>query len=260
MPTPATGTGLDHDGFILREGSLDLVPPAYQGIVEELRQRVLTHFPDPNGLYLYGSVPRGTAVPASSDLDALLVLTREPTDADRATLDMIERRLESAHPHVVGVGILVCSRERALSEAERYDAGFFVRCLCTPLHGEDLATHLPRYRPSTRLARDTNGDIADALARARADVGDRRVLCRRLARKMIRTALTLVMPRWNGWTSDMALTHQVVSGYYPTWREPLRRTIRLAREPEADAVEFLLEFGVLITREYARQVGLKTPG
>jgi hypothetical protein len=47
-----------------------------------------------------------------------------------------------------------------LSELERYDGGFFVACLCTPLPGEDLAGQLPRYRPTGLLARETNGDLA----------------------------------------------------------------------------------------------------
>ena len=33
--------------------------------------------------YLYGSIPRGAAVPGVSDLDLLLALRQEPTEADR---------------------------------------------------------------------------------------------------------------------------------------------------------------------------------
>lgn len=262
MPTKHTadrGQGLDSEGFILREGALDRIQPPYRDIVDDLRQRVLAAFPHRSGLYLYGSVPRGTAVPGSSDLDALLVLPGEPKPVDQERLKVIERDLDAAHHHVAGVGILSCSRDHVLSDAERYDTGFFVKCLCTPLHGEDLGSRLPRYRPSARLARDTNGDIADAVARARADTGDPTALCRRFARKLVRTAFTLVMPCWGGWTSDMELTCRVVTTYHPEWDEPMRQAVRLARRPDAAAVGFLLDFGERLTAEYARTVGLKQP-
>jgi predicted nucleotidyltransferase len=34
--------------------------------------------------YLYGSIPRGTAIPGTSDLDLLVALNHEPAPADRS--------------------------------------------------------------------------------------------------------------------------------------------------------------------------------
>lgn len=255
--------GLDRDGFIRREGALSRVASEFAAPVGVLRERCAAAYPR-QSLYLYGSVPRGTAVPGLSDLDALVVMDRRPTEADHAAADAIEHALDAAHPHVSGVGILLESRDRILSEAERYDLGFFVACLCTPVTGEDLAAHLPRYRPTVRLARDTNGEIADALARARARLDAQpdqtRTLCRGMARKIVRTGFTLVMPRWGGWTSDMELTHRVVTDYYPQWREPLREAITLARRPRGEraVVERLLDFGDQIAEEYATTIGVKS--
>ncbi|MQA24620.1 MAG: nucleotidyltransferase [Micromonosporaceae bacterium] len=258
--------GLDADGFIRREGSLDRIAAPFTGLVAELRARVRAAYPQ-KSLYVYGSLPRGAAVPGRSDLDAMVVLDREPTEADRAAGRDIEAALDDAHPVVDGVGILLDSRERLLSPAERHDGGFFVKCLCTPVFGEDLAPLLPGYRPTRRLARDTNGEIGEALARARSrrsdglGPADRARLCRWLARKVTRTAFTLVMPRWGGWTSDMDLTHEVVCGYYPDWDAPLRRLIDLARTPSDahEAVEQVLAFGDQVAAEYAAEIGVKPP-
>jgi hypothetical protein len=72
------------------------------------------------------------------DQDGLIVLDRQPTDADRADADAIEAALDLAFAQINGVGIGLLSTSTVLSELERYDLGFFVACLCTPLLGEDL--------------------------------------------------------------------------------------------------------------------------
>lgn len=94
--------GLDASGHIRREGSLDRVGLAFGPVAADLRGCVATRFGSRlHSGYLYGSIPRGTAV----------------------------------------------------DPAERYDLGFFLACLCTPLLGEDVGRMLPSYQPTLRLAR-----------------------------------------------------------------------------------------------------------
>ena len=172
-----TERGLDQDGTIAREGALDRVPAAFVPVVDAARAGITDTFGSPwlpgarlpgarlHSAYLYGSIPRGTAVPGVSDLDLLIVLRDEPADADRAAASALQAVLDDACPQVTGVGIVLGSVASTLSELERYDGGFFVACLCTPLLGEDLAAQLPRYRPTSLLARKTNGDLALVLPR-----------------------------------------------------------------------------------------------
>jgi predicted nucleotidyltransferase len=67
--------GLDH-GFIAREGALERVPPAFEPVVGALKSAIAAAFGPGrlHGAYLYGSIPRGMAVPGVSDLDVLVVL------------------------------------------------------------------------------------------------------------------------------------------------------------------------------------------
>ena len=102
-----------------------------------------------------------------SDLDLLLALRDEPTDADREGVRELGEALDKEFPQIDGVGTLLYSRDLLLSELERHDLGWFVACLCTPLLGDDLAEYLPRYRPDALLARETNGDLALLLPRWR---------------------------------------------------------------------------------------------
>lgn len=266
LPPP---TGLDADGCIAREGALTLIQPQFAPLVADVRARVPAVFgPRLHSAYLYGSVPRGTARAGHSDLDLLIALSGEPTDRDRAAARTMEAEVDSSYEVIDGVGILVFDAPTLLSDAERFDLGWFLACLCMPLYGDDLAARLPRYRPDSVLARETNGDLGTRLERWRrqneqaAAESERRRLCRAYARHLVRTAFTLVMPRWGGWTSDLATSAEVFAHYYPARGAQVRRAAVLAREPVADPLvlnELADDLAPWLAAEYADVHGHKTP-
>ncbi|MFE0101354.1 nucleotidyltransferase domain-containing protein [Streptomyces sp. NPDC059009] len=268
-PGRAPDRGLDSQGYIAREGALGLIQDDFRPLVAAARDRVLDAFGSRlTAAYLYGSVPRGTARAGRSDLDLLLVLSARPTEADRGGADVLEAGLDKEFAQIDGVGILLVDRAQVLSELETYDLGWFVACLCTPLLGEDLAEFLPRYRPDSLLARETNGDLELHLARWRGQLAaagtdaDVRVLVRRVSRHLVRTAFTLVMPRWNGWTSDLGEMAEAFARYYPEWGERIRGAAAVAYEPVADRgalASYTEEIGPWLAAEYAAVHGVKAP-
>ncbi|WUH91048.1 nucleotidyltransferase domain-containing protein [Streptomyces sp. NBC_00433] len=262
--------GLAPDGTIVREGALSKVPAAYARLLDETRDRIRAAFPAErlHSAYVYGSIPRGTARAGRSDLDLLVVLREPPTAADRSTADRVEAGLDADFDVIDGVGLLLSDVGTLLSELERFDLGFFVACLCTPLLGEDLAGALPRYVPDGLLARETNGDLGLALARwveraaAARTEAERSALCRGAARRIVRTGFTLVMPRWGGWTSELALQAEVFATYYPSRGVDMRRAAVWARTPTADPAALSLLLGELapwLTATYLAVHGPKTP-
>lgn len=272
-PDPGPDKGLAADGTIRREGALDRVPAAFDPVVQAARSRI-THAFDASRLhsaYLYGSIPRGSAIPGVSDLDLLLALREEPTAADRAAADAVGRSLDAGFDRIDGVGVLVHGAETVLSELERHDLGFFIACLCTPLLGEDLARELPRYRPTVLLARELNGDLPLALPRwhrraAQAMTDSERLrFSRGVARRLVRTAFTLVMPRWGGWTSDLQLSAGLFARYYPgapDRAEQIRVAAATARTPSADPGVLAMLVGDLapwLAAEYTAVHGEKAP-
>ncbi|MBJ7901719.1 nucleotidyltransferase domain-containing protein [Streptomyces sp. DSM 110735] len=265
LPAPH---GLDPDGFIAREGSLARVQPAFRPVVDAARERVAATWGDRlDSAYLYGSVPRGTAREGRSDLDLLIALRAEPTEADRTLAHALGADLDRAYDAIDGVGTLLYARERLLSGRERHDLGWFLACLCTPLLGDDLAALLPRYRPTSLLARETNGDLARLLPRWRTLIAGapdteeaRRPLVRFMSRHLVRTGFTLVMPRWQGWTSDLNEMAEVFGAYHPQRAAPMRVAARYGREPAGDSGVLRLyvdDLGPWLAAEYARVHGEK---
>ncbi|WP_406317135.1 nucleotidyltransferase domain-containing protein [Streptomyces sp. NBC_00118] len=261
-----TTRGLDDRGFIEREGSLSRIQSDFRPVVSAARDSLLAAFgPRMTSAYLYGSVPRGTARPGRSDLDLLLALRDEPTDEDRAEARALGDVLDEDFDQIDGVGLIVLSRTQVLSDLERHDLGWFVACLCTPLLGEDLAAYLPRYRPDSLLARETNGDLRLFLARWRERIArgdDPRTLDRLISRHLVRTGFTLVMPRWNGWTSDLTQMAEVFGTYYPQRADAMRRAARAAYEPVGaphTLRAYTEDLGPWLAAEYEAVHGVKAP-
>jgi hypothetical protein len=181
MSAASDDRGLGRDGWIRREGSLDRVAPAFGPVIADVRGLVAARLGTRlHSAYLYGSIPRGTAVPGVSDLDAVILLRDDPPDtdthasaanaaanatdeanvsarrgqgdaaptdaaavgaapADAAAVAQIAVALDKRHEIIDGAGLLCWPVSRILDPAERYDLGFFLACLCTPLLGQDVA-------------------------------------------------------------------------------------------------------------------------
>ncbi|MFF0790616.1 nucleotidyltransferase domain-containing protein [Streptomyces spiralis] len=247
------------------------MPHAFRPVVAATRDRLPESYGTRlHSAYLYGSIPRGTARVGRSDLDLLVALRDEPTDADRQRVGALGTALDAEFPQIDGVGTLLFGRERLLSDLEQYDLGWFVACLCTPLLGQDLAAHLRRYRPDDPLlARETNGDLALFLPRWRARIAAaedteeaRRPLVRFMSRHLVRTGFTLVMGRWRGWTSDLDEMAAAFGAYYPARAAQLRTAAAYGQDPVGDPAvlrTYVADLGPWLAGEYARVHGVKAP-
>jgi hypothetical protein len=256
--------GLDRDGFIRPEVAVSRISPPYAPVVADLRRWCAAAFgADLHSLYLNGSVVKGTARPGISDLDALAVLRVPLTTEHEARAREVEAVVQRRFPFLSGVGLGLIDRDLVLSPAQRYDMGFFLKCLCACVDGEDLGEQLPRYRPSVALARGTNGNIRRLLDNRRqrlaatTDQAFVAELCRGFMRKIVRTAFTLVMPRYHGWTSELEPAAEVFAGFYPEHANAIRQAVALARAPSGDwrlVLGVLDTFGAWLADEYDRVI------
>ena len=101
-----------------------------------------------DGIYLYGSVARGSAKPGVSDLDVTLVLHQPPDAAALATLEALRLALAARHPEVVKIDFDIGSRQQVLDPQHLYSWGYWLKHHCRCLWGTDLAAHFDPFRPS----------------------------------------------------------------------------------------------------------------
>ncbi|WP_134774547.1 nucleotidyltransferase domain-containing protein [Ornithinimicrobium flavum] len=231
--------GLDADGFVRREGDPSRVQPVFADLVRGYVAAVRSLLgADLDSVYLYGSIPRGTARPGLSDLDGQVLLTRSPTEDDHRALEVVKARLRAAYPQVSTVEILVDARSALVDPADRHDGGFHVRVLCTPFWGPDAGREVAPHRPDLDLARGVQGDWRGALTRLREQAGgagpgsgpgptEEVAVCRATGRRLARIAFSWVLPRWGGWSSDPAVMTRVVSHLEPGWAAPMATAVRL---------------------------------
>jgi uncharacterized protein len=256
--------GLDGRGFIRSEVSLAQVRPSYRPVIDSLRDACRSAFADQlHSLYLTGSVVKGTARPGESDLDALAVLHVAPEPAHQAAARGAAHGLEQQFRFLSDVSLLLFAWDTILSEAERDDLGFFVKCLCACIDGEDLGKRLPKYRPSVALARGTNGNIRQLLTDRRqhlidsTDPAEVAAICRGILRKIVRTGFTLVMPRYHGWTSDLEQAATIFAVYYPIEAAAMNEALALALAPstkKAPVLAVIDALGGWLAAEYDRVI------
>jgi hypothetical protein len=83
-----------------------------------------------------------------------------------------------------------------------------------------------------------------------------------MSRRLVRTGFTLVMPRWNGWTSDLTEMAEAFSAYYPGRAAQMREAAVLGYEPVGDLAvlrSYVDGLGPWLAEEYARVHGVKAP-
>ena len=83
-----------------------------------------------------------------------------------------------------------------------------------------------------------------------------------MARRLVRTGFTLIMPRWGGWTSDLDRSAELFAHYYPERAALMRRAAAIARTPSADPAvltTLIDDLGPWLAAEYTAVHGEKAP-
>jgi predicted nucleotidyltransferase len=90
MVSLQAGYGLDRDGYIFSDVALDKIDNVYFPCIRESVEKIARLFPHLlNSIYVYGSVARGKAVVAKSDLDLLAMFNGTLSAEELAHLKII---------------------------------------------------------------------------------------------------------------------------------------------------------------------------
>lgn len=256
MTDPAEG--VDVDGYITTGADRANLRSPFLEVVDEIVAGSRARCRDDPVLYVYGSVATGTAVDGVSDLDLLAVVT---SAHDRDALEGLARELSVTHRGVVReVGLAVTAPDEVFADS---DEGLAWRCFLKHygvcVDGVDLASDLPRCRPSRALARGfaagTETVVQDVAGRlpedSDAEVG---VLARRAARRLLLAGAVAASIEADTWTTSRDRAVDLLADRHPRWGEELRRAagwadpVHLPAVTRGDLDRFLDEFGGWILR------------
>jgi uncharacterized protein len=222
--------GLDENGFIIPEVSYENILPEYKGLIEASITALKSALPNLiHSIYAYGSVARGDAVREKSDMDLLVIFTRELTEAERSTLNKMLAGLSAKYVSLVReVGVADCTYNEMLDAKNKYGWGAYLKTLCVCVDGEDLTKRFGKFKLSSDIAIGFNGDIDTDLQSTLLKIKDAETdeeagkIAATFARKLIRTCYSMVMTRAQVWTTKLGKQADVFIKYFPEKRAFVR--------------------------------------
>ncbi|WP_337969844.1 nucleotidyltransferase domain-containing protein [Virgibacillus salexigens] len=225
------GYGLDRDGYIISDVSLDKIDNVYFPCIKEAVEKLGRVFPDLlHSVYVYGSVARGEAVAIKSDLDLLVIFNGVLRTEASMELKSLSKELSLRYNYLVReVGLAVANYDYVINPENYYEQAF-LKEICVCVHGEDLRERFGPYKLTSKIAVSFNGDIRDVFARTinRLEVASNKefkTLIQSFARKLIRTYYSMVMERSQIWTTRLHEQSEVIINYLPH-KEPIIHTLQ----------------------------------
>ncbi|WP_227994859.1 nucleotidyltransferase domain-containing protein [Oceanobacillus sp. CFH 90083] len=260
-----SGYGLDSDGFIVSDVSMDKVDSRYLPCIEEtvdclgdLFQKQL------HSVYLYGSVPRGEAVLVKSDLDIVAMFHSKLSSAELAKLKKLAGELTRKYQSLVrDVGIAVADYNDTFNPSNYYENAF-LKEICVCVYGEDAGGKFGPYKLTPEIPISFNGDICEVCNRAlqrmkAASDKDFKALSQGFARKLIRTYYSMVMVRSQIWTTRLHEQSEVFTRYFPEKNTVVDTLLSWIEEHPLDrdsAYTLLQKEGGWACRNFEKEAGM----
>ncbi|MFA0487009.1 nucleotidyltransferase domain-containing protein [Vibrio sp. 10N.222.55.B11] len=172
--------GLDREGFIQNLYSPKNIAPEFQEVVSAVVDSLLRELPSQvDGIYLYGSVPRGTAIVGRSDLDVSIVLATPVGQREKEVFNLLSGTIPQTYPQVTKLDI---------------DPGF-LRDVLQPTENGDLSTFLEQMPSSFKTM--TDADVAKVIGK-----------------KLVRVAYYFVAEQDGSWYTNLSQCAAVAKCYY----------------------------------------------
>ena len=210
--------GLDKDGFIENLYSSKSIGPEFQGVVNAVIDSLLSDLPNQiDGIYLYGSVPRGTAVFGHSDLDVSIILNTPIGQREKRVFQHLSDCIPKAYPQVSKLDIDPGFLSEVLQPQEKFHWQFWLKHCCCCIWGNDLSIGFSRYKPSREIAQALNGDLSTFLEqmspafKTMTDADAAKVI----GKKLVRAAYYFVAEKDGSWYTNLSQCSAVAKRYYP---------------------------------------------
>ncbi|OEF85979.1 nucleotidyltransferase domain-containing protein [Vibrio splendidus] len=223
--------GLDEDGFIQNLYSPKNITPGFQEVVTAVIDSLLKELPGQiEGIYLYGSIPRGTAIIGRSDLDVSILLATPVGQKEKEVFNLLSDTIPKAYPQVSKLDIDPGFLRDVLKPTEKYHWQFWLKHCCCCIWGKDLSTEFPLYKPSIEIAQALNGDLSTFLEqmsqsfKTMTDADATKVI----GKKLVRAAYYFVAETDGSWYTDLSQCASVAKRYYPNQSDDIELAYQYA--------------------------------
>lgn len=237
MGTLRAGHGLDPNGFIVSDVSIDKIDGVYVPCIRESVESLKKLFPlQLHSVYIYGSVARGEAVAFKSDIDLIAMFEG---NVQTAELTRLAEALSQKYCSLVReVGIAVADYDYTMDPFNYYENAF-LKELCVCVYGEDVRDRFGPYKLTSEIAIRFNGDIGEAVTRTLERIktaSDEEVkrFSQSFARKLIRTYYSMVMVRSQIWTTRLGEQSEVFLHYFPEKESIIHILLNWIDEPPTE--------------------------
>lgn len=254
----------DANGSLVNESSLDNIEPPWTKAVGTAAERCIQHFAERlQSLYLRGSIPRGLGIEGASDIDFVVLLYDDVgfSPMDREWAHVAGEDLKKEFPFATDVEFAVAP----VGDYLAYDmAKVTIKARSCLLYGDDIAQYLPEVRLDRSLAKALDFMLAESLKQL-----DMRLMGglyeeiepfeqRWIMKRIVRSAMTLVLERAKRFSPDLYLQAQCFSEFYPEHAAKIQRALEIAingdlSSPDDDAI--ITEFAPWLVFE-AKAAGL----
>ena len=135
--------------------------------------------------------------------------------------------------------------------------------MCVCVYGDDFTKTVPGFKPSEKVALGFNGDIGQKLDLWKSKIehttagSDLRKLTQSIAKKIVRTGFSLVMPRSKSWTTDLQISFETFATYYPEKEKEMREALEWSKFGSANgqaAIQYIDVFGKWLAEEFQRTI------
>ena len=210
--------GIDKDGFIENLYSPRNTDPEFQEVVSAVVDSLLSDLPNQiDGIYLYGSVPRGTAVVGHSDLDVSIILNTPINPKEKRVFQHLSDIIPKAYPQVSKLDIDPGFLSEVLQPQEKFHWQFWLKHCCCCIWGNDLSIDFTRYKPSREIAQALNGDLStfqEQMSPAFKTMTDADA-AKVIGKKLVRAAYYFVAEKDASWYTNLSQCTAVAKRYYP---------------------------------------------
>ncbi|MBB1466299.1 nucleotidyltransferase domain-containing protein [Vibrio sp. SG41-7] len=209
--------GIDKDGFIETPYSHKNIAPEFQDAVNAVIDSLLSGLPNQiDGIYLYGSVSRGTAVVGRSDLDVSIILNTPINPKEKRVFQLLSDTIPKAYPQVSKLDIDPGFLSEVLQPQEKFHWQFWLKHCCCCIWGNDLSINFPRYKPSNEIAQALNGDLSTFLKQMPSSfktMTDADVV-KVIGKKLVRATYYFVAEQDGSWYTNLSQCAAVAKRYY----------------------------------------------